>query len=579
MNNTDKEYFGYYDIEKKYIFVNPKLKGLKKLRWLFHEQVHKLICHFSSGKIRKWVNFIWDILDNDFKLLNFYFKYRNTEANLLFGGGGDVVTTKSYHYRIKACHTNLNPLESIYCYDAYGELVYTIPPNYAYMDYANGILDVPGSEKNTTVESISTATYYVLYSTSDLIIDYDNAKFYIKKSMIKNTSSAKVKATYEYYTVISTWADINKVIDGDYDTQVQTVFYAEPPTGYNYAVMDLGEVKTIQALDILAGYFKPDEYRKFDPSFTMTLQYSLDGTNYYDISDETNGFDLSGGDSKSFEEEDLGVDFETRYLKVVLENVDKIDYSSEQITVSDDNRETLYNAGLISSDTDNGTIIVIRDGIYAVAFAEISAYSDITIKSEAKLIPTTYLSSAPSYESGYYESGESGLSWESGGYSIPVSNTYGFSSSGIAYIKNNDGTFDSFHYDSLTATSFESCSGLEKEHLVGDMVVQEIEGDLTVYDTEELLPKLKDRVYKKDMVDDDTLFSTSQVNYVAKEYLKEFIKNHTKGNVELMWSPFMNVGDTIRVISTHNGIDTNFFIDSIEENENTTSLVVARYPA
>jgi hypothetical protein len=571
---------GHYNIKTQKIFINPTLKGYEKFKWNIHEKIHKFINTKINNKFGKYLNLIWDLVDNDIGLIAFYLKNFKCEQNNNYGGGTTSVSTVTrYFYRVKAPHTNIDPSQPILCYDAYGELVYTVPPYYSNMDYANGILDVPGSEKNTTIESVATATYYVLYSTSDLIIDYDNAKFYVKKSLVKSTATTKVTATYEYLTVITPFADIAKVIDGNFDTQVQTVFYAEPPTGYNYAILDFGSIKTIQALDIVAGYFKPDQYRKFDVSFKMSLQYSLDGTNFYEISDDCHNVDFTGGSSVSFEEDKLGTDFQCRYLKMVLENVDKIDYSSQQIIVSDDNRDSLYTAGLISSDTDNGTVIVIRDGIYVVAFTELEAYDNITIKSEAKLIPTTYLTTSPSYESGFYESGESGQIWESGGFSINVQNTHGFTSSGNAYIKNSDGTFDVFHYDSITNTSFESCSGLDSEHLSGDMVVQELEGDLTLYDYDQLLPKLKDRVYKLDKTNDSNLYSVSQTNYVAKETLKEFIKNHSKINVELLYSPFLSVGDTILVESTYNGVSRNYFVESVENSDNMTHLVLASFPS
>ncbi|MFA5150825.1 MAG: discoidin domain-containing protein, partial [Candidatus Omnitrophota bacterium] len=500
---------GYYNMKTQKIFVNPTLKGYEKFKWTIHEKIHKFINKKINNKLAKYINLLWDLLDNDINTIPIYLRNFKFETNNNFGGTPTVNTVTKYAYRIKACHSNIDPNQPILCYDAYGELVYTVPPYYANMDYANGILNVPGTEKNTTIESVATATYYVLYSTSDLIIDYDNAKFYVNKSLVKSTANTKVTATYEYLTVITPFADIAKVIDGNFDTQVQTVFYAEPPTGYNYAILDFGSIKTIQALDIVAGYFKPDQYRKFDVSFKMSLQYSLNGTNFYEISDDCHNVEFNGGSSVSFEEDKLGTDFQCRYLKLVLENVDKIDYSSQKITVSDDNRDSLYTAGLISSDTDNGTIIVIRDGIYVVAFTELEAYDNITIKSESKLIPTTYLTTSPNYESGFYESGESGQIWESGGFSINVQNTHGFTSSGNAYIKNSDGTFDVFHYDSITDTSFESCSGLDSEHLIGDMVVQELEGDLTLYDYDQLLPKLKDRVYKLDKTNDSNLYSVS----------------------------------------------------------------------
>jgi len=493
------------------------------------------------------------------------------------GGGGEVSSHTYYYYRIKMPHTSLDPSKSIIFYDAYGVEIYTLAPYSEYMDYGMGIVNVPGSEKNLTVESIATATYYVFYSTDNIIIDYEKAEFKIAKKLIKVPAQAVVKATYQYYSVVTIFTDVASVIDGRYDTQVQTIFYGEPPTGYNYAIIDLGAVKTIQALDILTGFFKPDENRKFNVNFKATIQYSLNGTDYYDISDKTNTFSLSGGESKSFEEEDLGVGFTARYLKLLLENVDKIEYSSTKVTVSDTNRQQLIDYGTIDSDTDNGTIVTIQSGVWVVALTEISAFDNIVMKSEAKLIPRTLLSQAISIESGDV----------SGSYptTVNVDSTTGFDDveSGYtyktAYILNDDGTYDAFTYTGLTATSFTGVTGLAESHSVDDAVVQEIAGDTTIYDYNTLRPKLGDRLYKANKVDDNTLYSQSQLDYVAKEYLKEFVKNHTKIQVEVLYSPHLNVGDTIRVIDSFSGIDRNYFIESIKDSNGFYTLVLSYYPS
>ena len=515
---------------------------------------------------------LWEII--------FWYSHKNPIINVSYrirgGGGGTEVTSHTYtYYRIKFAHSSIDPSKSIIFYDSFGEEVYTLAPYYEFMDYGAGILNVPGSEKNTDVESVATATYYVFYSTDDLIIDYDKAEFKIAKKLIKVPAQATVKATYQYYSVVTVFTDVAAVIDGRWDTQVQTIFYGEPPTGYNYAIIDLGAVKTIQALDILAGFFRPDENRKFDINFTATIQYSTDGSNYYEISDKTNSFSLNGGSSKSFEESDLGVGFTARYLKLVLENVEKIEYSSTKVTVSDSNRQQLIDYGTIDSGTANGTIITTQSGVWVVALTEISAYDDIIIKSEAKLIPVTYLSSAidlTALTSGEYPT------------SILVDSTEGFEldsgeTSKTAYIKNSDGTFDVFTYTDTTSTSFSGVSGLSESHSIDSLVVEEIEGDNTLYDYKGLKHKLGDRLYKANKVDDNTLYSKTQLDYVTKEFLKEFVKNHTKIQVDVLYSPHLSVGDTIRVVDEFTNINRNYFCESIKDNNGYYTILLSFYPS
>jgi hypothetical protein len=489
-------------------------------------------------------------------------------------GGNSAVTSHTYtYYRIKFPHTSIDPSQPIIFYDPFGVEIYSLAPYYEHMDYGMGILTVPGSEKNTDIEQVSTATYYVFYSTNDLIIDYTKAEFKIAKKLIKFPAQAVVKATYQFYTVVTVFTDVAAVIDGRYDTQVQTIFYGEPPTGYNYAIIDLGAIKTIQALDIVAGFFKPDVNRKFDVNFTATLQYSTNGTDYYDVSDKTNSFALSGGESKSFEESDLGTGFTARYLKLLLENVDKIEYSSTKVTVSDSNRQTLIDYGTIDDQTANGAIITTQSGVWVVALTEIAAYDDIVIKSEAKLIPITSLSESIVVASNINPTVINVDSTE--GFNIPES-----ASTETVYILNDDGTInDTFTYTDLTDTSFIGVSGLEESHSEDEVVVQELEGDVSLYDYNTLRPKLGDRLYKSNKVDDSTLFSKTQLDYVAREYLKEYVKNHTKIQVEVLYSPHLNVGDTINVIDTFSGIDRNYFIESLKDNNGFYTITLAYFPS
>jgi hypothetical protein len=475
----------------------------------------------------------------------------NVPSRIRGGGGGgssEVTSHTYYYYRIKSAHNSIDPSKPILCYNALGTLVYTISPYNTSMDYGEGTYSVPGTEQNTTIESVSTATYYVFYSTDDLVIDYDNAEFKIAKKLIRSTAQTSVRGTFQYFSVITPFKDVASVIDGRWDTQVQTEFFSEPPTGYNYAIIDLGSSKNIQAMDLVAGFYKPDDVRKYDVDFNVTLQYSTDGTNYYDISDKTHNVQFNGGKGVSFEESDLGIGFTARYLKLILENVKKLDFGEVKDA--------------------NGT--VIREGVYVVAFTEISAYDNIVLKSDTKLIPTTELNT---------DIDLSGLVSNSFPNSIAVLDTTGFDTTGTAYVWDGLDSYDSFTYTGLTSTSFTEVSGLSDSHSSGDKVIQEVESDNTVYDYDYLRPKLGDRIYKDTNVSDDSLFTQSQVDWIAKKYLLEFIKNHSKAQVEVMFSPFIEVGHTIRIIDATNSVNTLYFVESVNHNSNiSTSLIVARYP-
>lgn len=486
------------------------------------------------------------------------------------GGSSEVSSHTYYYYKVKCPHNSVEPSQPILCYNAYGDLIYTIPAYDTNANYGEGVYSVPGTEQNSTIESVATATYYVFYSSDDLIIDYDNAEFKISKKLIKVPAQTTVKGTFQYYSVITPFKDIASVIDGRWDTQVQTQFFAEPPTGYNYSILDLGSTKQIQAMDIVAGFFKPDDIRKYDVDFNFTLQYSTNGVDYYNISDETHNVHLTGGESHSFEEEDLGVGFEARYLKMVLENVKKLEFGATYITVTSNNRQNLIDQGIITSSTANGASVLFKSGTYVVALTEIAAYDNIILKSSATLIPTTTLTEDIDLD---------GLSSGEFPSSINVQSTVGFDDSGTAYILNSDGTSDVFYYTGKGASFFYGITGISSNHTEEDYVAQELESDTTLYDYNVLLPKLKERTYKLNKIDDNTLFSESQTNYVAKETLREFIKNHNKLQINVLYCPHINVGDTIEIIDPYNDTSTNYFIESVEDSNGYYSLTVSHYPS
>ncbi len=446
--------------------------------------------------------------------------------------GTDVTVRTFYYYRVLFAHQNIDPAQSITCYNATGTAVFTISPGDSQMDYGRGIYNAPGNQQNSTMESLATATYWVRYSTNALQIDYSNVTFRINASILPDPVKAKVTATYEYYTVFTPARGVGAIIDGRWDTQVQTEFFAEPPNGYVYAIIDLGQIRTIQAIDIVAGFYKPDNIRKFDIDMRLSLQYSTDNVGYHEISDETHNFRLTGGESVSFDEDKLGIGFEARYIQVVLENVAKVEYG---------------------------------DGVWPVAFTEVSVYEDVIIKSEATLIATSYLLGAIN----------------SATTTINVVDTSQFTepASGeteTAYI--NGG---SFSYSALTATSFLGCivsSGTSG--ILADYVYQDLETDTTVYDNDSLRAKLGDRLYKEVRISDDVLYTQAQLDSLAKAYLEEFVKDHTKLTVNIVYAPYLKVGQTVALTDPYNDIiAVNYFIEQISESNGFFTLTLARYPA
>ncbi|GAG00687.1 unnamed protein product, partial [marine sediment metagenome] len=260
------------------------------------------------------------------------------------------------------------------------------------------------------------------------------------------------------------------------------------PQGFHLATLDLGAIETIQAIDIVGGFFKPDEYRRFDMSFDLSMTYSTDGVEFYELGSKTSNFKIESGKAVSFEEEELGSSFEARYLRFALGEVQKIKYGK---------------------------------GVYVVAITEVSIYSDIVVESECTLIPYTQTTASTSQPD----------------VTVSVEDTSAFASSGTAYIN----VTDAFTYTGLTSTTFTGVvfeSGYGGD-LSGTVVTQTLSDDTSFYDVDTLLPHLGDRVKKEQKIKDSVLYTKAQLDVIAKAYLTEYYKNHSKASVTGAYSPYL----------------------------------------
>lgn len=469
-----------------------------------------------------------------------------TKAKTVTSGGGKSKSVSShtyYYYDVIFPHASLEPSQPIYLYDNQGILGYTIDPYDENVDYANGVWNIPGTERNDVAEVLSTASYHVFYGTDQLEIDYDEAVIKINKTICPEPNNVVVQASFEYWAISLGVKDIAAVVDGRRDTQLQLQFFGEPPANFHLATIDLGATQTIQAIDLIGGFFTPDGIRKYDIGFQMSLQSSTNGVDFDAISDKTENFRINAGEAITFDEADLGTDFEARYLKFTLQDVDRVDYGR---------------------------------GRYVVAMTEISAYSDIIIDTEAKLIPQTTTVSGIAIDHG---AGMWGINVESTEYfEEPESGA----DTKTAYIHDN-GTAYAFTYQALTDTTFMGLdfeSGAPAAGTGGLTVTQSVESDTTLYDNDGLLQQLGDRNKQENKISDRNLFSQTELDVLAKNYLKEYYKEHSKLSATVLYQPYLKVGQTIALTDSFNNISAeNYFIESLKENQGKYTITLAKYPA
>lgn len=438
------------------------------------------------------------------------------------GGGGEITTKTFFYYKVYLPSKGILRTEPVYLYDAGGLLLYTLAPNDSRVDYENGMWEVPGQERNNIIESISTASYWLMYSSSKLEIDYNNILFKIDKSLILNVANTTVNADFEYATALAPIYSGRNMFDGRWDTQSHVIFYSKPPAGYAFAEIDLGQAYTIQAVDIIHGFFKPDDKLTFDINNKYSLEYSTDGITYYPVCREATNFNLTGGASVSFEREQLGDNFSVRYFKLIVNDMEKIAY---------------------------------KNGCWVVAFTEFSAFREVILEGEATLISTTHLSSA--YVSGTI---------------LSVDDTTGFLASGTAYLEDET----AFTYTSTTSTAFLGCTGLVAA-AIDSRVSQTLETTTTVFDEFGLLPNLGDKLEKNVSIN-PYLDTQTRVDKRSRDWLVEGNKDHSRCSVGSVYAPHVRVGQTLQVVDTVNHISRRYFVESLKGSDKGIDLVLAYYP-
>lgn len=216
---------------------------------------------------------------------------------------------------------------------------------------------------------ISTADYRVLIESEDVQIRHEDGEFWISEGLFPARLPSTpdnpdppdaVVASFHFATAVTPIDPNNatNMLTGDPQAQSQLIYQHPVVPGTVFTTIDLGSVLPVDAIDIVPGFFVPPDdvtgVKKFDVSFRMSLLKSDDGTTFSPISQDTQNVDLKTGDKLSVDQGVLGSEFETRFLRIVLNGVDRNFW---------------------------------RGGAWPVSIAQFAIYRDITVKGVAKLVP------------------------------------------------------------------------------------------------------------------------------------------------------------------------------------------------
>jgi len=270
---------------------------------------------------------------------------------------------------------------------------------------------------------------------------------------------------------------VDYMFDGRYDTQIQYIFHAEP-SNLPLCALQLvenpleDEPISIDAIDITYGFYTQKLHTKTDlytfgetlidfgdvrreVSGIYSLEYSNDGQNWYPISAETTNFEMTSGQTISFEKSALGENFKCKYIRLMIKRINPLE---------------------IATSTSEKEII------YVVPIIEFKLWADKQIMAESKVTD----------------------------------------------------------------------SSINKP---------------------ELYEQYGDVLYKE-VLDSQTFFTKEDLQELAESYLKEFIKDNEKVRASVLFSPHLDIGDTVKILDT----GELYFIEGISCDGQQHTLELGRYP-
>lgn len=391
----------------------------------------------------------------------------------------------------------------------------------------------PGAQI-TDVDKIGSAIYYVWHEDDgdpDFYIDYEDNTIAIKKEFFTDKDNGfpqdVVQADFSYAQRLSPITNYELMFDGRYDTKAQTQFTIEPLPGTEVFTIDFGRVVQIDAIDILGGYYSLQGVNtgiaQIAFSNQYTLKFSLDNITYLLPTDKADTFTLASGDTFSLEREDLGTNFQTRFLKLEIEKAQRHD---------------------------------IDNGLWFVSIADFRCYNNTVLIGDGKLVARLDTGTGAGTLNTLTDSTQS---WTINQFT------------GRWLVDSFD---NEFHISSNTATAL-TVSGTPNS---GEYwIFEDKQVANTVYDKDDLLTSLGDKLFKNNTIN-DRIKTQRSIDNESKQTLKELIKNNARISARVGYHPAVRVGQTFTVIDNRNNVNKRYFVENVSKDGMSKTLILGHYP-
>jgi hypothetical protein len=468
----------------------------------------------------------------------------------------------------------------------------------------DGIVYISG--KYSDIQLIDNACYYVRYSTgadsgSEYYVDYTHGLVGINKIYLREwklgSISGDERITADYYAIYqrnySSRKSLNAsvLVDGNPNTQYQKLWAvaqmgdakhiitpANPSNGSEIFTLSFTELKTVDTLDIGMGYFKPlvdedEDNRKFPITATMSLRYSTEKVFVARTKLDINATQTTMSFEIVNNMNDLNVD------DILMIDGEEIQVKSFSITDMEFNitncvrgvNSTRAVAHRVYTTNDYENIVAMKKINFSEMCRELTAFE----LSSGDILTVTKESFGPNFQFATLL--------------LLVHTIEPLQFRGVGWIMQNPdadafvgiGTED--QDITVYPVAINNLSLYENAVLISEakLIAGTPTTDLQVHDTFGLLDTVGDKVYINEL-DEKVVIDKEELDVFAYNTLLEGVKAHTQIKVEELFNPVPEVGMTVLVVDTLNGISQNYFVEEASgANTNgkvSHSFALARYP-
>jgi hypothetical protein len=114
--------------------------------------------------------------------------------------------------------------------------------------------------------------------------------------------------------------------------------------------------------------------------------------------------------------------------------------------------------------------------------------------------------------------------------------------------------------------------------IMSDIRLAAADSATTVLDSLGVRIQYGERLYKQSLLTSGVLLTQTQLNGYAKAMLAELYKNHAKAELVEMCNPSWKQGMTLNITNTPDGINRNYLVERLQNNDGKLTLNMSYYP-